>query len=335
MRLIIHSLLFLCFALLCPSLSELYAKDKATAGKPNIGVFFYNAQDIYINSVLNYTKKYLEDEANLTIFDAAGVQTTQTEQLTAFLKQKVDAVAINIVDIKVSQLLLNMVRAKNIPVVFFNREPDLNLIKNYNKAFFVGTEASQASVIQGNIVAKLWKKNPNFDRNKDGICNFIMLQGGLDNPESLLRSRVSVQTARSRGVNMQQVGDTLVCIWDAKCAAKATKLALALYGDQIDFVISNNDDMAIGAIEALQEFGFNKKGGTFIPVVGIDAIERAKEAIKEGTMHGTVLQDGDSMAKVVATLLLNAIAEKPMLTGLKYTWDRSGIAIRIPYSAYE
>ncbi len=303
--------------------------------KPQVGVFIFKLDDVYINSVANFIEKSLATKTELTIFDANNNQTTQSNQLAAYLEKNIDAVAINLVDIKAGQNIINMVRKKNIPLIFFNKEPDLRFLKNYEKSRYVGTKASEAGVMQGEIIADLWKNNPQFDRNQDGINHFIMIQGGLDNPEALLRSRVSVQRARALGVKMQQIGDTLICDWDANCAYNAAKLALAIDGNRLDFVISNNDDMAIGAIKALQETGFNTKGNTYIPVVGVDAIKKAKQYIAEGSMHGTVLQDAKAMGETVATMLLNAIEKKPFLHNLSYKYDESGICIRIPYKAFK
>ncbi len=308
---------------------------QAAAVKPRIGIFLFKLDDIYIHSVAKNIEKNLEGHAEFVVFDAKNDQTLQTEQLNTFLNGKVDAVAVNLVDVKVSQHIVNMLRRKNIPLIFFNKEPNLEQVKGYALAKYVGTKAAQSGIIQGEIIANLWKENPHFDRNKDGICHFIMLQGGLDNPEALYRSRVSVQRARALGVKMQQVGDTLICAWDAKCAYNATKRALDTHKGQVDFIISNNDGMALGAIEALQGIGFNHEGGMqTIPVVGIDAIEAAQEAMTKGIMHGTVLQDAKDMAKAITRMLLNGVAKKPFLEGLPYSWDDSGIGVRIPYKAY-
>ncbi len=331
-----YSKIFL-YALVCSvfffPFSDSLAKTEVK--KPHVGVFLFKADDIYIASVATAIETFAKTKMDITIFDAKNDQVIQTEQLRKFLATNPEAVAINLVDIKISQQILNMVKKKNIPLIFFNKEPDLNIVKEYALARYVGTKASQSGIIQGEIIAELWMENPQFDRNKDGICHFLMLQGGLDNPEALMRSRVSVQRPRALGIKMQQLGDTLLCAWDVSCAHKATKLALDVYKDQVDFIISNNDGMALGAIQALQEIGFNTKGGEVIPVVGIDATQEAKQAIADGYMQGTVLQDAKSMANAVVTLLYNAILKKPFLDNLPYSWDQSGIAIRIPYRAYE
>ena len=69
--------------------------------------------------------------------------------------------------------------------------------------------------------------------------------------------------------------------------------------DDIEAVICNNDEMALGAVEALKAAGYLVDGGVFIPVVGVDANEEAKLAIKEGTMYASVFNDARGQADAV------------------------------------
>ncbi len=67
---------------------------------------------------------------------------------------------------------------------------------------------------------------------------------------------------------------------------------LTAYKGRIEVVFANNDDMALGAIEALKAAGYFK-GGKFMPVVGVDATPPALDAIEQGTLLGTVLNDAE------------------------------------------
>ncbi|MCC8193692.1 MAG: galactose ABC transporter substrate-binding protein, partial [Deltaproteobacteria bacterium] len=221
--------------------------------------------------------------------------------------------------------------------VFFNREPDLNSIKAYSNARFVGTDAFDAGVMQGDIIQSLWERHPEYDRNGDGQCQYVMIQANIDNPEAVARTEYSVRQAREKGVVMQQVGETLFCGWDETMAYDAMSLLFPLYADTVELVISNNDSMALGAIRVMQEYGYNLEGGDpakFIPVVGVDAIPQAAEAIRKGIMSATVAQDDKAMGSAIGTMLLNVLAGKDYLEGMSYPWDASGIAIRIPYSRF-
>ena len=77
-------------------------------------------------------------------------------------------------------------------------------------------------------------------------------------------------------------------------------------GNMIELVIANNDGMALGAITALQEKGYNKEGAHVVPVFGVDAIDDAKVKISEGSMAGTIMQDADGMATAIAEIVAGA-----------------------------
>jgi methyl-galactoside transport system substrate-binding protein len=134
---------------------------------------------------------------------------------------------------------------------------------------------------------------------------------------------------------MEQIGQTFVCFWDAALAQAAMESALAANEGKIELVIANNDSMAMGAIAALSNIGYNMEGGSkFIPVIGVDATDQAIDAIERGIMSGTVKQDGVSMGNAIAVIMLNMIAGKAPLDGTPYEYDDSGIAFRIPFTPY-
>lgn len=306
-------------------------------GKPVIGVLMYRQGDIYIDLVTEAIEKTLSGRAEIELLFAQNDQMVQNDQIDALLKKNIDALALNIVDPQAAAKAVDALKKADVPVVFFNREPDLEMLKSYARARFVGTTAFDAGIMQGDIIAELWRDHPDFDRNKDGKCQYMMIQANLDNPEAVARTEYSVKQARDKGIVMQQVGETLLCNWDDKVAYTAVRLLFPLYKDTLELIIANNDSMALGAIEALQEHGFNLENGDpekFIPVVGVDAVPRATEAVTKGIMSGTVVQDAKAMGEAIATMLMNAVEGVNCLQGLPYTWDDSGIAIRIPYARF-
>ena len=310
------------------------SKTKADS-KPTIGVLIYKKDDTYISLVGESLQKAFAEKATVLLQHGQNEQLTQNEQLDAMIEKKVDALVVNLVETQAAADVVDKAKKAGIPVVFFNREPDLNVIKSYNKASFVGTNALDAGKMQGDIIKKIWASHPEYDRSKNGKLQYVMFQGNLDNPEAVARTEYSVKQARALGVPMQQIGETYVCNWEESLAKQAMQAALAAHQDQIELVIANNDSMALGAIAALAERGYNTGDTTkFIPVVGVDATPQAMAAIQKGAMSATVKQDGEGMGAAIAALTLNAIAGKGFLDGTPYAWDASGVAIRIPYSMY-
>ncbi len=306
------------------------------AGQPRIGVLIYKYDDTYISTVRNALNAAFEGKASISMQDGKGDQATQNDQLDVMIAKEMDGLLVNMVDAQAASGVLEKIKAAGIPVVFFNREPDLNVLKTYDKAVFVGTNAADAGKMQGDIIKNLWTNHPDYDLNKDGKFQYVMFQGEPDNPEAIARTEWSVLQAKENGIDMEQIGSTFVCNWDTAQAQGAMESALAANQGKIELVIANNDSMAMGAIAALSNVGFNLEGGDkFIPVVGVDATEQAVDAINRGIMSATVKQDGEAMGIACSKIILNMVEGKAPTDGTDYQYDASGIAIRIPYSPYE
>ena len=116
------------------------------------------------------------------------------------------------------------------------------------------------------------------------------------------------------------------------------KTILSAYSESgknmVELVVANNDEMALGAISALNEAGYNKDGGKIIPVFGVDATEAAKAKINAGLMAGTVKQDAKGMATAIATVLTNLEGGKDAFMGIAEENLASDRRINIPYAAY-
>jgi len=163
---------------------------------------------------------------------------------------------------------------------------------------------------------------------------YVMLKGEPDNPEAVARTEWSIKTVNENGIETEQLG-MQICNWDTELASRAMEAWISKFGDEIEFVIANNDGMAQGAIAALQAAGYNKDNkNKYIPVVGVDATDAAKDLIKKGFMTGTVMQDGTAMAEVLFEVANNVSQGFDFLDGTDFKYDTSGVSIRIPYKAY-
>lgn len=307
-----------------------------TAALPTVGVLIYKYDDTYISTVRNALQTALEGKAEVIMQDGKGDQAAQNDQLDVLIEKGVDVLCVNMVDAKAASGVVEKAKTAGIPTVFFNREPDTADIQAFDKACFIGTNAADAGKMQGDIIKDLFDANAAYDLNGDGKVQYVMFQGEPDNPEAIARTQYSVEQAVANGVVMEQVGQTQVCNWDTETAQKAMEAMLAANEGKIELVIANNDGMAIGCIAALSNIGYNTgaEGAKFIPVVGVDATDAAKEAIAQGTMSATVLQDGLAMGNAVAAVALNLAAGADFLADTEYVFDESGIAVRIPYAPY-
>jgi methyl-galactoside transport system substrate-binding protein len=126
--------------------------------------------------------------------------------------------------------------------------------------------------------------------------------------------------------------------WSAATAADLMRTALTannLDDGSIELILANNDDQALGAIEAMNEEGYNtgEADAGYIPVFGVDATAVAMEAITAGKMTGTVLQDGPAMAGCIVDLAVNIAAGNALSEGTEdMNIDEGVFKIRIPYA---
>ena len=316
--------------------------SRVNEGKPiKVGVLLYRFDDVYISLVrqsLERIQKESEGRVEFTFYDGKNNQSIQNETIDTLLeKNNVDLLLLNLVETNSTRLAINKIKEKNIPVILFNREPvSIDSIKSYNKSCYIGTKAEEAGVLQGKVIVNEWNSNKSIiDKNKDDILQYIMLMGESDNLEAITRTKYSILTINNSGIKTQELA-LKICNWNEEEAKNAIQALISQLGNKIEVIIANNDSMAIGAIEALQEYGYNKGDKTqTIPVVGVDAIPKAQELIKEGIMTGSVIQDSYAMAKALYTVGINLVYNRYPLYDTEYKFDDTGISIRLPYKEYK
>ncbi|WKV10030.1 galactose ABC transporter substrate-binding protein [Thermoanaerobacterium sp. CMT5567-10] len=276
------------------------ASNSSSTKQPNIGVAIYKFDDTFMTGVRNAMVAAAQGKANLNMVDSQNSQPTQNDQVDLFITKKMDALAINPVDRTAAGTIIEKAKAANIPVVFFNREPLADDMNKWDKVYYVGAKAEQSGVLQGEIIADYWKSHPEADKNHDGVLQYVMLMGQPGHQDAILRTQYSVQTVKDAGIKVQELAKDYAN-WDRVTAHDKMAAWLSSFGDKIEVVFANNDDMALGAIEALKSAGYFT-GNKYVPVVGVDATAPGIQAIKDGTMLGTVLNDAKNQAEATFNL---------------------------------
>jgi methyl-galactoside transport system substrate-binding protein len=331
-------------ALLVFSLFGCKKKQQKAENELNIGVLVWKYDDAYGSTVRQAMIKYAQQigaekglKINLDLQDAADSMATQTDQGTIMFASKPDFVIINLAEVASGMTLVNLALENKVPFLFYNKEPTPETIPSTikdTKSIFVGTSPREAGDMQGEILAELYAKDKSIDKNGDGVLSYVMFMGEPNNPEAIARSRYSVETAEKNGLSLKQLGQTLVCNWDQAQAQDAMTATIAQYGTQIEVVFANNDQMALGALAALNSVGYNtgNAGDPSVVLIGVDAVDAALESIKSGGMTATVKQDGDAMGKANILLAINGAQGKPWLEGTPYKLADDGYSTRIPYA---
>ncbi|MEG0721396.1 MAG: galactose ABC transporter substrate-binding protein, partial [Lachnospiraceae bacterium] len=304
--------------------------DKKESSSVMIGSAIYKFDDTFMTGVRTaMTDEAKAEGAELELVDSQNKQATQNEQVDTFITKGVNALAINAVDRTAAAPIIEKAKAKKLPIVFLNREPEKADMESYDKVWYVGAKAEQSGTLSGEIIADYFKAHKEADKNGDGTIQYVMLQGEPGHQDATLRTEYSVKAIEEAGFKTEKLAaDT--AMWDKAKATDLMKAFLTGQGiDKIEAVICNNDDMALGAIEALKAEGYNKgDAAKFMPVVGVDATAPALEAMKEGSLLGTVLNDADNQGKATVKVAATAVAGKEIneksvgypVTDGKYIW---------------
>lgn len=337
------------------------ASDDPNAGSAGsdgeVSVFYYTFGDTYISSVRTALDNDLK-AAGITFndYDANNNQTTQTEQVQTAISKGSKCLVVNLVDTASSdaaQNIVDMAKEKDIPVIFFNRSVDESVISTYDKAAFVGTDYEMAGKMQGDMIGDYVVENfDTVDLNGDGTITYVMFKGQQGNAEADARTQYAVENANAKLKDASKndlayydsSASTLYLLdkdgaWSSAQGTELMQNVLSQYNkannNLPEVIIANNDDMALGAISALQNAGYNTADAEIVvPVFGVDATEAAVKAIGEGSMTGTIKQDGEGMATAICTMVENMTGGKDKFEGLDAENVVGTWRINIPYSVY-
>jgi methyl-galactoside transport system substrate-binding protein len=297
-------------------------------GNPKVGVTIYKFDDNFMSFVRRSIEKGAEGKAELTLNDSQNNQATQNEQVDMMISKGMKALAINLVDPQAASTIIAKAKAADLPVVFFNKEPSADALKSYDKTWYVGTTSSESGIMQGQIIVDTWKANPAWDKNADGKIQYVLLKGEPGHPDAEARTKFAVETVVNAGIQVEEL-ELQTGMWDSVKGKELVDAWLAKHGDKIEYVICNNDAMALGAVQSLKAAGYFA-GDKFMPVVGVDAIPDALEQIKAGLMVGSVLNDAKNQGQATVDLALNVAAGKDPLAGTSWKFDNNK-AVRVPY----
>ena len=267
-----------------------------------IGVATYRSDDTFITALcddLERVSKQMESETGkkiiLNIADGKNSQSNQNDQVDNFISRSYDVICVNMVDRTVAAVIIDKAKRADIPVVFFNREPVEEDIRMWDRAYYVGTDAKESGIMQGQIILNALKKDAGIDKNGDGKLQYVMLEGEQAHQDSLIRTEYSVKTITAGGVQMEKLAND-TANWQRSLGTAKMTSWLDQFGDEIEVVLSNNDDMALGAIDAVKAQDMLENGPV---VVGVDGTLAALEAIQNGEMLGSVVNDAQLQAQAM------------------------------------
>ncbi|MFK8256281.1 sugar ABC transporter substrate-binding protein [Erwinia sp. AnSW2-5] len=276
-----------------------------------IGVALANFDLNFVSILRTQMAKEMEKEQIQGQFeDAKGDVAVQVQQVENFINQGVDAIILNPVDTQGVKPMMEAAKRANIPLIFVNRKPEVELS---GKMAYVGSD----SLLGGRMEMEALAKKMNYKG------NVAILMGALSAEEARQRTKATEDViAKYKGM---KVVEKQSAQWMRNEAVDVTSGWL-LSGDKIDAIAANNDEMAIGAIMAL-----NQSGKKDILVAGIDGTPDALQFIKNGKLALTVFQDAAGQGKGAVTMAKQVIDGK---NGDKFMWIPYQVITKDNYEAF-
>ena len=256
------------------ALAVLFASSIAVAAPVKVGVSIANFDDTFLTYMMDGMKAYAKahsSEVELTFTDAKEDMAKQLDQVENFIVQKKDAIIIVPVDTSAAGPMTKNIVGKNIKAVYVNRNPG-NLPDG---AYYVGSEEIVAGRLQMEFLGEKLK----------GKGNVAILMGKLDNEGALKRTAGNEEVQKNKYPDIK-ILDKQTGLWQRNEGLAKTEDWLNRFGKDLNAILCNNDDMALGAIQALKD-----KKRTDIVVVGVDATPDALTSVGKGELAATVFQD--------------------------------------------
>ncbi|MGF6331316.1 inositol transport system substrate-binding protein [Pseudomonas sp. BS3782 TE3695] len=262
------------------ALSLMFASGAALADM-KIGISMSQFDDTwltYLRESMDTKAKSYPDGVKLQFEDARSDVVRQLSQVESFISQNVDAIVVNPVDTAATKKITEAAVKAGIPLVYVNRRPDdLNLPKG---VVTVASNDLEAGQMQMQYLAE----------KMGGKGDIVILLGDLANNSTTNRTKgvkevltkypnIKIEQEQS-GIWLRDKGMTLVNDWLTQ-------------GRKFDAVVSNNDEMAIGAAMALQQAGVAKGS---VLIAGVDGTPDGLNAVKKGSLLVSVFQDAKGQA---------------------------------------
>ncbi len=322
--------ILLVLILLLVSVSGCGSKNGSKApGKIKIGMTLYDQYDTFISQLAECFLENVSDNVEVSVYNASQSQQTQNSQVKKMIEDGCNVICVNLVDRTDPTAVIDAARKADVPIVFFNRELVEGDIGRWDKLFYVGADAAQSGQMQGQLAARTCLTDKELDRNHDGMIQYVVLEGEAGHQDAILRTEYAVETLIQSGVEIDKLGYAIANWNRAQAQTKTTQFIEENY-DKVELVLANNDDMALGAIDAYEASGIAREKW---PVIfGIDGTDVGLEAVKEEKLLGTVYNDKEGQAKAMYDLAL-ILARGGSIEDISREYDiTDGKYIRLPYA---
>jgi inositol transport system substrate-binding protein len=248
----------------------------------NIGVSMAKFDDNFLTVLRNGMIEQAKgmSDVNLQVEDAGNDVAKQLDQIKNFIASGVDAIIVNPVDTSATQAMSDAAAAANVPLVYVNREP-INVDTLPDKQAFVASNERDSGTLETQEVCRLFKEAGKTE------ANVYVIMGELSNQAAQQRTKDIDEVIATPECSFIKIIDKQTSNWNRDEAQNLMTNWLST-GKPFDGVIANNDESAIGAIQAMKAANVDMKT---VVVGGVDATQDALAAMQAGDLDATVFQD--------------------------------------------
>lgn len=264
---------------------------KGEDGQIVVGASMLSLQSEFVVNVKDAMEAYAREKGiRLIVSDAQRTADKQVQQIEAFISQKVDAIILNPCEVEASSPAVEKAKAAGIPVVNVNSEttavPD----------GFVGSHDEESGEIAMEEIAK----------RLNGKGNIVIMDGYMGQAAQIKRA-IGAKKVLEKYPDIKVLAEQ-TAEWDRAKAMSLMENWIQSYGNQLNAVFAHNDEMGMGALQALEQAGLKDK----VIVVSIDAIADALQAVKAGRLDATVYQDAKGQGEGAVEMAIKMAKHEPV-----------------------
>jgi inositol transport system substrate-binding protein len=260
------------------------------AGKPVIGVSLLNRANEFIQMIDSaMEEKARELGVRLIVNDAQRSAARQVGQIESFIAQRVGAIILNPCEVGASSPAVDKARAAGIPILNVNSET------RSAPTAFVGSRDEESARLAMEYIA----------RRLDGKGNVAMMHGFMGQAAQIRREQ-GAREVLARCPALKLLADQ-TAEWSRSKAVSLMENWIQAHGPRIQAVFAQNDEMAMGALLALERAKMKDQ----VVVVGVDAIADALQAVKAGRLDATVFQDARGQGRGAVETAVKILRREP------------------------
>ena len=273
--------------------------------KPTVAYVINNLNDTFQTFILDAAEAYAkENGVNFIIENANEDVIKQQDLVNSLIEREVDAIIVVPTDTSAMGPITAAVIEAKIPLCYVNRNPYAGKEEKMpENIYYVGVDEITGGKMQMDFIGN----------EISGEGNIAILMGILGNEGALKRTLGVKEVIKSKYPKVKVLAEE-TGLWQRDEGLAITENWITTYGDDLSAIIANNDEMALGAIQALKSNGLLGK----VKVVGLDATPDALNSLEKGELSATVFQDAAGQGTTAAKNVIDAIKGKQVENKITY-----------------